>query len=433
MTLKKSFLLINILLLLLPVLISLYMFSQERTRRLEYVYYMHSIKDALNRYKLDDPGSLKKYFPKTIDYIIYSDNKEIIYSSVKGTQYDDLLQILNDSKVRHNIFKIDDGFIVIYSKELNITGKPKKRPSRINFLTRPLLPAVFSILAVTFIAFLILRSLKKNILLLVDASKNISSGNLNYSINDCYIQELAPLHQSLEDLKKELLTSRDKRARFIMGISHDLKTPLALINGYVEALSDRVYSSEDERNNYLSIIKSKSEELEGIISDLINLSRLDTGEWRYSLIKEDLGKLLTVLSEKYYADANLNRINFVYNQFCSPEIVLDRKLIIRVLDNLFSNALKATSKNGNITLTLFSENNKTIIEMKDNGKGIPKEDLGMIFEPFYKGSKSRTDNGHGLGLATVKTIITNHGWGILAESPIKDGKGSAFKIIIDYQ
>ncbi len=206
-----------------------------------------------------------------------------------------------------------------------------------------------------------------------------------------------------------------------MGISHDLKTPLALINGYVEALADRVYSTEEERENYLSIIGDKSAELEDIICDLIELSKLDTGEWRTNLIKEDLGNLLDEIAVKYGSDSELHNIKFVYAKSVSSVVLLDKRLIIRVLDNLFSNALKATPKGGLISLSLYKEESKTVIEVKDSGEGINKDDINMIFEPFYRGSKSRTDSGHGLGLATVKTIITNHGWDIKALSPANDG------------
>lgn len=434
MTIKKSFLLINALLLLIPVLTSIYLLSEERTRRGENVYYMHSMKSALTNYKPDAPEELRYFLPDTVEYIIYSDEKDILYSSSNQTEYEYLEYIYKSKRIRSNILKIDNGYIVVYSEQSNNIFADRRKPSTINFFTRPLLPSIISIIVVTFIAYIILRSLKKNILSLVEASKNISSGNLYYNIQECSVQELAPLHHSLEELKSELLTSRDKRARFIMGISHDLKTPLALINGYVEALSDRVYSNEDERNSYLTIIKDKSDELEGIISDLINLSRLDTGEWKYNLIEEDTGKLLSVLSEKYEADGKLKHINFSYIQKCSPQVVLDRKLIIRVLDNLFSNALKATPEGGSITLSLYNDSKNTFIEMNDTGNGIPKEDLPMIFEPFYKGSKSRTDTGHGLGLATVKTIISNHGWEIEALSPVNKlndkFNGTMFRIII---
>lgn len=431
MTLKKSFLGINLILLIIPFINSLYMFYEDTRRRDEFVFYTKSVKELLTKYNSSNPDDVKTKLPDNLNYILYNDNHIVTYSTDKSVTTDNYLRILKNKKYFSNLFKLDSGYIIIYSAITALPFKNNQKDNRfISMLTIPLIPAVISIVIVSIIAFLLLRSLRKSIFNLTNASKQISSGNLEYKIEDSSIEELKPLKDSLENLKIELLSSRDKRARFIMGISHDLKTPLSLINGYVEALSDEIYESEEEKYSYLSIIKDKSQELEDIISDLINLSRLDTGEWKTNLNVINLGIILDKIADKFKFDSKFLGVNFQYYRKCEIETACDIKLINRVLDNLFSNAVKAVDKEGVIKLIIYKELNRTVIELLDNGKGINKKDLGLIFEPFYKGSRSRTDNGHGLGLATVKTIIINHSWDITVESPSTLGSGTSFKIIL---
>lgn len=429
MTIKKSFFIINILLFLIPAVTGLYFYDQHKKTRENYISYVKEIKTSISEFDRENPYKFRELLEDNIHYAYINHKKEILYSSEGIHNYGEMEKILRDRNYTTHFFYTEGGFLHLYTQDRNLRlPRPRKRETLWDVITRPLYHSVLTVAAVSFIAYLMLRNLKKSIYNLEHASRKISDGDLSFTMEKNTIKELEPLYRSLESLKTELRDARDKKARFIMGVSHDLKTPLALINGYVEALSDKLYTNDEEKESYLQIIKEKSSELEGIICDLIDLSRLDTGEWRTHLKKDELSELLDRTAKKYTTDAGFLGVRFIYDRSTSLEIPFDQKLISRVLDNLFSNGVKAVEEKGLITMNFYRKKEHCVLEFKDNGRGIKKEDLTMIFEPFYKGSKSRTDEGHGLGLATVKTILDNHGWKISVES--EEGKGTAFSISI---
>jgi signal transduction histidine kinase len=199
-----------------------------------------------------------------------------------------------------------------------------------------------------------------------------------------------------------------------MGISHDLKTPLALVKGYAEALEEEIGDVGPNASSYLGIIKSKADQLEDMIEDLIDFERVDTGEWSQGLASVDLAPFLRVLSKRIAADAALLGRR-VHSEIALPEpgfVRMDERLVTRAFENLVNNALRYTSSGGRIEITARAEGGSYIVSVIDNGPGISPQDLPHIFEPFYRGSSSRREPGMGLGLSIVKTVVESHGWAI---------------------
>jgi len=429
---KYRFLVINTLLLIIPILTGLFFNFQDKREQEKFILYTEEIKNKLILFDEEHPEFFSNYLKYEIEYIYLNLNKEIIYSSNPSEDKNHLNLNSSSGKHREVSFKINSGYLVFYSVSKNLLfQKPNLKSSMIELISRPLLASLVTVIIVSVLSVFTLKDISKTISNIKFLSKKISDGELTYPIAVPKNNDFAPLYNSLKELQVELLQSKDKRARFIMGISHDLKTPLALIKGYVEALSDGIYSDENEKNSYLEIINNKSSELEEIITDLIDLSRLDTGEWKTQLEKQSIGNVLYDLSKKYRMDCKMKNIKFSFESKDDLILNFDKKLFIRVMDNLFSNSLKAVTNNGEISLSIKNENNKTLIKLQDNGIGINKDDLNLIFEPFFKGSRSRTSNGHGLGLATVKTIIDNHGWNIDVKSPSFGNIGTCTTIIIN--
>jgi signal transduction histidine kinase len=256
--------------------------------------------------------------------------------------------------------------------------------------------------------------------------------------------EITSLTFSLNRMRLALKEEEQSRSRFIMGVSHDLKTPLALIKGYAEAIQDGITIGPEAQRNSLSIIADKVDQLDGMINDLINFVRLNTGEWRQMLKKVELRGFLENCAGRLRDDAELlkRRLECRLDLPAELYIPMDEALVSRALENLVNNALRYTKENGLVRLSAFTRGDSVIIEVEDSGPGISPEDLPHIFEMFYRGDNSRRRQGLGLGLSVVKGVIDSHGWRISAESPIFAGDknqgapqqapGTRFTIIVPY-
>ena len=278
------------------------------------------------------------------------------------------------------------------------------------------LAAIFAFSAVMSIR--ILRSITASVVSLEAATRRVAAGELDLPIAAEGSNEMASLARSLNRMREELKEDQARRARFIMGISHDLKTPLALVKGYAEALEEELGDPGPEAAAHLGIIQDKTDQLEGMIDDLIDFERVDTGEWRSGLSEVDLGPFLTVLVKRLSADAELLG-RFVSSSILlpSPALVrMDERLVSRALENLVYNALRYSGEGGRVDISArlvrAPRRPSYEIEIADDGAGIAVEDLPHIFEPFYRGSSSRREQGMGLGLSIVKTVVESHGWEI---------------------
>jgi signal transduction histidine kinase len=272
----------------------------------------------------------------------------------------------------------------------------------------------------------IVKSIAKSVLSLEAATKRVAAGEFDLPIDVEGSNEIASLSRSLDMLRVEIKENRARRARFVMGISHDLKTPLALVKGYAEALEEELGDSGPGAAAHLGIIQAKADQLEGMIDDLIDFERVDTGEWSRGLSDVDLGAFLRAFAKRIEADAAILgrelRGNIDLPEAASVRI--DERLVTRALENLVNNALRYTPEGGKIELSARAEGGRLIVSVSDDGPGIPPEDIPRIFEPFFRGSSSRREQGMGLGLSIVKTVVESHGWTIEA-LPGHDSSGAA--------
>jgi signal transduction histidine kinase len=285
---------------------------------------------------------------------------------------------------------------------------------------------------------IIIRSITKSVLVLEDATRRIAAGELDLDIENLNEKtgktpflrrdnEITSLTFSLNSMRLALKEEEQSRSRFIMGVTHDLKTPLSLIKGYAEAIQDGITASPEARRNSLDIIVDKVDQLEGMIRDLINFVRLNTGEWQGHLEKTELRSFLSLFSVRLKDDAELlhRRLECDLNLPAELYIPMDEGLVSRALENLVNNSLRYTEENGLVRLKAYTKDDASIvIEVEDTGPGIPEENLPHIFEMFYRGDNSRRQQGLGLGLSVVKGVIDSHGWKISAVSPVFDREGA---------
>ena len=284
----------------------------------------------------------------------------------------------------------------------------------------------------------ITRTITRSIQVLEDATRRVADGELDLNVDVKGSNEITSLTKSLNKMRNALKEEELRRSRFIMGITHDLKTPLALIKGYAEAIEDGIAEDPASRRGAVEIIVDKTDQLEGMINDLINYVRMDTGEWRARLEYVPLNAFLHNVVKTMGNDVDL-LYHTLTHDINVPEdlsVPMDESLVYRVLENLIHNAVRYTPAGSLIHLSAAKAGNALALVVSDNGPGIDKEDLPHVFEMFYRGSSSRREQGMGLGLAVVKWVIDDHGWSISvsaalpAASPAAKDKGTRFVITI---
>jgi len=279
-----------------------------------------------------------------------------------------------------------------------------------------------------------LKRLKEQLSLINEALEDIKQGNLNRRILTkentllkklCYnINEIAANNQ--EQLIR-LKQSEQAYKRLMTSLSHDVKTPLTSLVGYLEAVQERIVTGE-EKEKYIGVALAKAHSLKRFVEALFEWVKLDAGEQIFQFEVCDLNELsryivadwIPVLEEKQLA----YRINIPETE-C--RLSLDPNAYRRILDNLLQNVL-LHSEGNEVSIDIAEDEQHVEILVTDNGKGIPEKDLPHIFDRLYQGDESRGGVGNGLGLAIVRELVAAHGGRISAESPPEGG--TKMKIVI---
>lgn len=328
--------------------------------------------------------------------------------------------------------------IIVLSRALR-TERLKQKPSmnRFQIYWPFIFLIIFSvtfIIAIIYIAYIIFTSisiLDKKIQLIAEGDLSVSL--LDENENKRKSNEIIRLSKNLEKMRLTLLDNEQRRTRFIMGVSHDLRTPVAVIKGYTEAIADDVMNNPDDIKKSLGIISTKTNQLETMIDSLINFVKLSNTEWKQKL---ETVCLFSELEELATSAENMGTV-FNRNVSCSINIPndikvpMDKQLFNRAFENLLNNAIRYTKEGDDISLTAVMQENSNIAEISvsDTGIGISEEDLDHIFDLFYRGTSSRREEGMGIGLSVVKQIVDSHGWKIDVKSQL--GKGTTFTIKLE--
>ncbi len=225
-----------------------------------------------------------------------------------------------------------------------------------------------------------------------------------------------------------LIKQADYRKEFLGNVSHELKTPIMSIQGYLETLSDGGIRDESINNLYIEKALKNVERMIMIIDDLVNISMLESGELKLDLKKFDVCELTKEVYESLEIQAKQSNIKLGIKEGCDHvyNVKADEKLIREVLVNLISNAIKYGKDGGYIHAGFYNMGENILVEIADNGTGISKEHLNRVFERFFRIEKSRSRDmgGTGLGLAIVKHIVEAHDQTVNVRSTV--GEGSTF-------
>lgn len=274
---------------------------------------------------------------------------------------------------------------------------------------------------IVFIGFLLVRRMTRDIVAplesLQQASRRIASGDYDTPVASCSTDELGETAAVFEEMRRQLQAGRKMRDAYeknrqelFAGIAHDLATPLTKIQGYTGGILDGIAATPEKQKKYLELVYHTSQSMEQMVHELFLLSKLDLGKVDFQWENASLAPLLQqyVDLQKEALSAQGFSLRFENRLPGESPVVLDRIQFQRVLDNVLSNALKyRDSDNGSLTVRLAAKDGGYLIECEDRGRGVAQEDLGRIFESFYRTDKARADvaKGSGLGLAVTARII----------------------------
>lgn len=251
------------------------------------------------------------------------------------------------------------------------------------------------------------------------ASKAIANGQFERRVSLSEQNEIGELGDSFNKMAESLEHLEDMRSSFIANVSHDLRTPMTTISGFVGGILDGTIPPE-KQDWYLSIVLDETKRLSRLVTDLLDVSKIEQGNYKPEVREFDINEMirLTIIkSEKRITEKDIRlTVNF---QSESRRVLADKDSIQRVLTNLLDNAIKFTEEGGFLDIsTGETDKNKVFVSVQNSGIGIDQEDLIHVFDRFYKSDKSRSldKKGTGLGLYIVKNIIMAHGETIWAES-----------------
>ena len=292
------------------------------------------------------------------------------------------------------------------------------------------------------VSFLLLQSRSmRYISRISSAMREIAEGDLNITLDVEGDDEFADMAENLNNMVEELRQLMDKeresertKNELITNVAHDLRTPLTSIIGYLELLSGPVKLNEEMQKKYLDITYKKSKRLQKLIEDLFGFTKLNYGKISMKVSKVDIVKLLSQMLEEFYP--NFMEKNLAYelqSNVTVKVITADGNLLARLFDNLINNAIKYGSEGKKIIVKVDATDTVVTVSVTNFGYVIPKEELPLLFEKFYRVEQSRSVNtgGTGLGLAIAKNIVDMHGGTIGVTSDL-NGTVFTVKLKVDF-
>lgn len=272
------------------------------------------------------------------------------------------------------------------------------------------------------------------------AMQNIAEGNLEYMLTTEEKGEIGELYRNYEDMRLRLKESLDekfeheqKNKELVSNISHDLKTPITSIKGYVEGIMDGVADTPEKMNKYIKTIYDKANDMDRLINELTTYSGIDNNRIPYTFRRINVADYFGDCVEEVGLDLESKNIQLNYEALIEPstQIIADPEQLKRVINNIISNSVKYMNKDkGVIDIRILDELDAIRVEIEDNGMGVAAKDLPNIFERFYRTDASRNSSkgGSGIGLSIVKKIVEDHGGYIWATS--KENEGTCMHFVI---
>lgn len=318
--------------------------------------------------------------------------------------------------------------------DISITDSADSQ-GRVHVMAKDLFISAFVILisVALVVGLWVYRSIAVPLVKLKKATQNIKEGNLDFVLDVEGKDEFSEFCQDFEEMRRRLKESTEEKSliekenrELISNISHDLKTPITAVKGYVEGIMDGVADTPEKMDRYVRTIYNKTNEMDHLINELTFYSKIDTNRIPYTFNKLNVEDYFEDCSEEVGLELETRGIELVYANYVEKDVMViaDGEQIRRVIHNIISNAIKYMDKpKGIIQIRIKDVGDFIQIEIEDNGKGIGPKDLPYIFDRFYRTDVSRNSSkgGSGIGLSIVKKILEDHGGKVWATSRLGIG------------
>lgn len=284
------------------------------------------------------------------------------------------------------------------------------------FLFTAFLAGVGAIIILMFLASFVTRRMNRMVMepveMLVAGAERIKNGILSEKIKYHGEMEFEHVCETFNDMQQTILDDQKQRAQterartdMVTGISHDLRTPLTSIQGYIKGVLDGVADTDEKKRMYLKTAYESTEEMNILLTKLFDFSRMESGQMPFHMVNVDLGEYTAayMAQKEMAADPDLLKIRLHMEQTGFTEISLDVEQVRRIFDNLLENSMKYAGVTPvQIDISIAETEAEVLLIWKDNGKGVPQEKLGRIFERFYRCDEARQEKGSGVGLYVVQ-------------------------------
>ena len=309
--------------------------------------------------------------------------------------------------------------------ELIIPPEMRPRSPLISMMFVTLISLVFGLLVSAYISTKFLQPVNE----LKRMTTRVAKGDFTVQIEKIPDNEFGEFIEDFNTMVKELRKNEMLKSDFVSNVSHEFKTPLSIIEGYVTLLQDPSLS-EENREKYTQIIIDATKKLSTLVNNVLKISRIDN---RKISINKEMFSLDEQIREAilFYQDEWVNKEIEFDIDLEEINITADKNLLVNVWNNLINNAIKFSDKKSTIFVRLIKENDNVILTIKDQGCGIEKEDIPYIFDKFFQSDKSHKSHGNGLGLTLVKEIVELSKGTIEVESEVN--VGTTFKVALPFK
>ncbi len=349
--------------------------------------------------------------------------KEIINEN-KNIKHLKLVNETNDKKAILSGIKVDNGYVFIYSLLEDMNGANIILKEQVFFIT------IIVIIVACLIAYFLSIKITKPITNITKKAKELGEGNYNIHFDKSDILEINELSETLEHVGEDLSKIDELRRDLLANVSHDLKTPLTMIKAYAEMVRDISYQDKEKREQDLNVIIEETERLNILVNDILDLSKMQATSDTLKIENFDLCQVIRDIIKRYDILRTTEDYQFILNIPSEALVKADKQKLTQVIYNLINNAINYTGEDKKVYINVIPSKKDYLVEIKDTGKGIKKEEINYIWDKYYHVQKKHQRNivSTGIGLSIVKEILVKHKFDYGVKSKEKEGTTFYFKI-----
>lgn len=342
----------------------------------------------------------------------------------KNIEYIKLINKASNTKAILSGIKLSNGFVFVYSPLEDIAGARIVLKAQMVYIT------VIVIILACFIAYFLSKKITNPIMKITKKAKELGEGNYNIKFDSSDILEIDELANTLNHVSSDLSKIDELRRDLLANVSHDLKTPLTMIRAYAECARDISYKDKEKLEKDLNVIIEETERLNILVNDILDLSKMQADAAELKRETFDLCQVIKDIMNRYDILKITEDYKFILEMPDKALVNADKNKITQVIYNLVNNAINYTGNDKLVYIRVLDNKKEYVIEVKDTGKGIKKEEIPYIWDKYYKSDKKHQRNvvSTGIGLSIVKEILSKHKFDYGVKSIQKKGTTFYFKI-----